>query len=88
VAGAKTDECIRGTLHGAIARGHDATLVADAHTTEDTSEWGAPRPERVIAHTNLYWHHHAAPRPDGRHGAHRGRGLPVERVPHASSEEG
>jgi len=61
VAGAQTDECIRSTLHGAIVRGYDATLVADAHTTEDLSEWGAPPPDKVIDHTNLYWGHHAAP---------------------------
>jgi len=40
VAGAQTDECIRSTLHGAIARGYDAMLVSDAHTTEDLSQWG------------------------------------------------
>jgi nicotinamidase-related amidase len=61
VVGAQTDECIRSTLHGAIARGYDATLVSDAHTTEDQSEWGAPTPDKVIAHTNLYWTNHAAP---------------------------
>lgn len=61
VAGAQTDECIRATLHGAIVRGYDATLVSDAHTTEDQSEWGAPTPDKVIAHTNLYWTYHAAP---------------------------
>ena len=61
VAGAQTDECIRSTLHGAIARGYDATLVADAHTTEDLSEYGAPPPDKVIAHTNLYWSSHLAP---------------------------
>lgn len=61
VAGAQTDECVRSTLHGAIVRGYDATLVADAHTTEDLSEWGAPTPDLVIAHTNLYWDNHAAP---------------------------
>jgi nicotinamidase-related amidase len=61
VAGAQTDECIRSTLHGAIVRGYDATLVSDAHTTEDQSEWGAPTPDKVIAHTNLYWTYHAAP---------------------------
>jgi nicotinamidase-related amidase len=61
VAGAQTDECIRSTLHGAIVRGYDATLVSDAHTTEDQSEWGAPAPGLVIAHTNLYWTYHAAP---------------------------
>jgi nicotinamidase-related amidase len=55
VVGAQTDTCIRATLHGALVRGYDATLVSDAHTTEDLSAWGAPPPELVIAHTNLYW---------------------------------
>ena len=61
VTGAETDACIRSTLHGAIVRGYDATLVADAHTTNDQTRWGAPPPEQVIAHTNLYWADHAAP---------------------------
>ena len=61
VAGAQSDECIRATLHGAVARGYDATLVSDAHTTEDQSPWGAPTPDLVIAHTNLYWSNHRAP---------------------------
>lgn len=61
VAGAQTDECIRSTLHGAIVRGYDATLVSDAHTTEDHTAWGAPPPQQVIAHTNLYWTYHNAP---------------------------
>jgi nicotinamidase-related amidase len=61
VAGAQTDECIRSTLHGAIVRGYDATLVADAHTTEDLTEWGAPTPDKVIDHTNMYWGNHTAP---------------------------
>ena len=61
VVGAQTDACIRSTLHGALARGYDATLVSDAHTTEDQSEWGAPSPDLVIAHTNLYWTYQTAP---------------------------
>ncbi|MFI1363273.1 cysteine hydrolase family protein [Streptomyces griseochromogenes] len=61
VTGAQTDMCIRSTLHGAIVRGYDATLVADAHTTEDLSKYGAPTPDQVIAHTNLYWKEHCAP---------------------------
>lgn len=65
VAGAQTDACIRSTLHGAVVRGYDATLVGDAHTTEDLTQWGAPAPDQVIDHTNLYWQHHTAP---GRHG--------------------
>jgi nicotinamidase-related amidase len=61
VAGAQTDECIRSTIHGAFVRGYDVTLVGDAHTTEDQSAWGAPTPDKVIAHTNLYWKYHTAP---------------------------
>ena len=61
VVGAQTDVCIRSTLHGALARGYDATLVSDAHTTEDLTAWGAPPPEQVIAHTNLYWGDQRAP---------------------------
>jgi hypothetical protein len=61
VVGAQTDWCVRSTLHGALVRGYDATLVGDAHTTEDQTEWGAPPPEEVIAHTNLYWTHQTAP---------------------------
>ena len=61
VVGAQTDACIRSTLHGALVRGYDATLVSDAHTTEDQTEWGAPPPGKVIAHTNLYWTYQTAP---------------------------
>ena len=61
VAGAQTDQCIRSTLHGALVRGYDATLVGDAHTTEDLSEYGAPTPDLVVAHTNLYWDWAKAP---------------------------
>ncbi len=61
VVGAETDACIRSTLHGALVRGYDATLVSDAHTTNDMTAWGAPPPDQVIAHTNLYWSDQTAP---------------------------
>jgi nicotinamidase-related amidase len=61
VVGAQTDACVRSTLHGAFVRGYDATLVSDAHTTEDQTAWGAPPPDKVIAHTNLYWRYQTAP---------------------------
>jgi nicotinamidase-related amidase len=61
VAGAQTDACIRSTIHGAFVRGYDATLVSDAHTTEDLTAWGAPPPDKVIAHTNMYWAEQTAP---------------------------
>ena len=61
VVGAQTDACSRSTLHGAFVRGYDATLVSDAHTTQDQTAYGAPPPEQVIAHTNLYWTYQEAP---------------------------
>ena len=61
VVGAQTDACIRSTLHGALVRGYDTTLVSDAHTTGDLTDWGAPPPDQVIAHTNLYWSYQTAP---------------------------
>ena len=61
VVGAQTDACIRSTLHGALVRGYDAALVSDAHTTEDQTQWGAPPPDQVVAHTNLYWTYQTAP---------------------------
>jgi nicotinamidase-related amidase len=61
VVGAQSDMCIRSTIHGAFTRGYDVTLVTDAHTTEDLTAWGAPAPEDVIAHTNLYWGNQRAP---------------------------
>ena len=61
ITGAESDACIRSTLHGALVRGYDAILVSDAHTTGDKTQWGAPAPEAVIAHTNLYWTYQQAP---------------------------
>jgi nicotinamidase-related amidase len=61
VTGAQTDMCVRSTLHGALVRGYDATLVSDAHTTVDMTQWGAPPPDAVIRHTNLYWSRQNAP---------------------------
>ena len=48
-----------GVLAGAARR--EEVLVDDAHTTEDLSAYGAPAPEAVIAHTNLYWSMQSAP---------------------------
>ncbi|QIM20836.1 cysteine hydrolase [Phycicoccus sp. HDW14] len=61
VTGAETDACVRSTIHGGFTRGYDVTLVGDAHTTGDKSDWGAPAPADVIAHTNLYWQYQDAP---------------------------
>ena len=48
------------------SRGYDVTLVGDAHTTEDLTAYGAPPPDKVIAHTNLYWNEQSAPGRRGR----------------------
>lgn len=61
VTGAQSDACVRSTIHGGFARGYDVTLVTDAHTTEDLTEWGAPPPEQVVSHTNLYWQFESGP---------------------------
>jgi nicotinamidase-related amidase len=61
VTGAQTDACIRATIHGAFTRGYDTVLVSDAHTTEDLSAYGLPPPDKVIAHTNMYWSWQTAP---------------------------
>jgi len=37
------------------------TLVSDAHTTDDRTEYGGPPAEQVIALTNLYWAYTSAP---------------------------
>ncbi|MDG4665758.1 isochorismatase family protein [Mycobacterium sp. 236(2023)] len=61
VTGSETDACVRSTLHGAFTRGYDVTLVSDAHTAGDKTQWGAPPVDAVIAHTNLYWRYQGAP---------------------------
>jgi nicotinamidase-related amidase len=61
VTGAQTDACVRSTIHGAFVRGYDVTLVGDAHTTEDLTAYGAPPPDQVVKHTNLYWQEQRAP---------------------------
>lgn len=59
VVGAQTQWCVRSTLHGAIARGYDALLVSDAHSTTDMSE--AIPASSIIEMTNHYWHWHSVP---------------------------
>ncbi|MCP2324341.1 nicotinamidase-related amidase [Hamadaea flava] len=62
VTGAATDACVRATLHNALARGYDTTLVGDAHTTGPLPDGlGLPSPDQVIAHTNFYWAQQTVP---------------------------
>jgi len=53
VTGAQTNYCVRHTIHSAIERGIDVTLVEDAHTTMDDSWNGEMIPyEYIIAELN------------------------------------
>ena len=52
----------RTNCHGALTRGYDVTLVSDAHTAEDLSEWGHPlTPQQSIAFMNTAWAFTSAP---------------------------
>ena len=53
VTGAQTNYCVRHTIHAAIERGLDVTLVEDGHTTIDDSWNGATIPaEMIVAELN------------------------------------
>ncbi|MBZ5741340.1 isochorismatase family protein [Nocardioides mangrovi] len=58
IAGAQTDACIRSTLHGAVHRGYDVTLVSDCHTTgEIPAEYSGGElisAQTKINFTNMY----------------------------------
>ncbi|MEO8266485.1 MAG: hypothetical protein ABI706_13375 [Ilumatobacteraceae bacterium] len=40
---------------------HVTRAQTDAHTTEDFSEYGLSKADKVIAHTNMYWNRQAGP---------------------------
>jgi len=61
ICGAQTDACVISTCYGALVRGYDVTLVADAHTTGDKSAYGLPRAADVIALINAIWKYRSAP---------------------------
>lgn len=61
VCGAQTDACVISTLYGALVRGYDVTLVADAHTTDDRSAYGLPAASEVIGLINGIWQYRTAP---------------------------
>ncbi|MFT4186053.1 MAG: isochorismatase family protein [Micrococcaceae bacterium] len=49
LVGACSEQCIRCTMHSAVIRGYDLSLVKGAHTTVDLTEYGMPTPEIVIS---------------------------------------
>ncbi|MDR4533536.1 isochorismatase family protein [Glutamicibacter sp. PS] len=55
ISGAQSDFCVRTTVQRAAIEGYDVTLVADAHTTCDSTWSGVDfSAEQIIAHTNMY----------------------------------
>ena len=48
-------------LNATGAQAFTLTGMYEDNTTEDLTAYGAPPPEQVIAHTNLYWQHQRAP---------------------------
>ncbi len=48
--GAQSDQCVAGTVNGALGRGLNVTVVADAHSTWDFD--GEPA-EKIIARHNV-----------------------------------
>lgn len=62
LCGAQTNNCVRHTLHGALDRGYDVTLVEDAHTTSD-ARWdsGVIPAQSMIDEQNMSSHQYDLP---------------------------
>ena len=59
ITGAQTNACVRHTIHAALERGYDVTLVNDAHTTSDVhwEQWHISA-EQLVDDANLsLWHY-------------------------------
>lgn len=54
LCGAQTEFCVRHTLHAALERGYDVTLVGDAHTTWDVAWAGYNIPARAVIDSMNY----------------------------------
>ena len=62
ISGAQTNNCIRHTIHSALERGYDITLIEDAHTTSDFKWDNGPVPaQQVIDEQNANLHEYALP---------------------------
>lgn len=62
ISGAKTNNCVRHTIHAALERGYDVTLIADAHTTSD-GRWGSGvlHASAIIDDQNRSCHNYSLP---------------------------
>ena len=62
VCGAQTNNCVRHTIHAALERGYDVTLVEDAHTTSDfTWDNGVVAAASIIDEQNASLHEYTLP---------------------------
>jgi hypothetical protein len=69
-------ECIRATLHGALVRGYDATLVCDAHSTEGHARAGLPGHLGAVDRVHQRVLERGGARPHGQRGTYRAGRLP------------
>ena len=62
VCGAQTNNCVRHTIHAALERGYDITLIEDAHTTSDfTWDNGVVTAASIIDEQNASLHEYSLP---------------------------
>ncbi|HUW78293.1 MAG TPA: cysteine hydrolase family protein [Candidatus Nanopelagicaceae bacterium] len=62
LCGAQSNYCVRHTLHAALERGYDVTLVSDAHTTVDEeSESGTISAAAIVEEQNSSYAHYRLP---------------------------
>ena len=80
VTGAQTDECVRSTLHGAIVRGYDATLVSRRAHHRGPQRVGRPAAGPGDRTHQPVLEQSRRTRPAGRHGAYRGGQLLTSRA--------
>ena len=59
VTGAQTNACVRHTIHAALERGYDVTLVKDAHTTSDIDweQWHVSASQLIDEQNLSLWYY-------------------------------
>ena len=59
ITGAQTNVCVRHTIHAALERGYDVTLVNDAHTTSDIDweQWHVSASQMIDEQNLSFWYY-------------------------------
>jgi nicotinamidase-related amidase len=59
ITGAQTNACVRHTIHAALERGYDVTLVSDAHTTSDIDweQWHVSAAQLIDEQNLSLWYY-------------------------------